>query len=156
MLKFVIFRFFVPTRALSINTTRQTGGLHRGYKPCYLPASQGAGFHFVQALLFLLPWRASKEARFCANFIRLFVPSRAQVEGSLRFGRDDKIGNRDDSAVCREHRTLQIERSGTGAGAPPSTPLSTLHTPPSKRLLCITFVAHPHSGWLFVPRGGTV
>ena len=41
---------------------------------------------------------------------------------SLRFGRDDKIGsrddkigNRDDSAVCREHRTLQIERGGTGA-----------------------------------------
>ena len=124
--------------------------------PVTNPRLKARAFTLFKPYCFLPPWRASKEARFCANFIRLFVSSRAQVEGSLRFGRDDKIGNRDDSAVCREHRTLQIERSGTGAGAPPSTPLSTLHTPPSKRLLCITFVAHPHSGWLFVPRGGTV
>ena len=43
-----------------IITTRQTGGLHRGYKPRYLPASQGAGFHFVQALLHLPLWLTPK------------------------------------------------------------------------------------------------
>ncbi|MBD9048472.1 MAG: PTS cellbiose transporter subunit IIC [Ruminococcus sp.] len=30
--------------------------MHRGYKPCYQLASQGAGFHFVQALLLLPLW----------------------------------------------------------------------------------------------------
>ena len=44
----------ITKASLNIITTRQTGGLITGYKPeWYQPASQGAGFHFVQTLLFL-------------------------------------------------------------------------------------------------------
>lgn len=36
-----------------IASTRQTGGSLRAISPYYRPASKGAGFHFVQALLSL-------------------------------------------------------------------------------------------------------
>ena len=50
----------IITFDMKIITTRQTGGLLVGYKPCYQPASQGAGFHFVQALLYLPLWHTPK------------------------------------------------------------------------------------------------
>ena len=60
---FLVFYKFFYGRALSgsnplvymhkIASTRQTGGSLRAISPCYRPASKGAGFLFVQALLSL-------------------------------------------------------------------------------------------------------
>lgn len=52
------------------------GGLLVDYKPCYQPASQGAGFHLAQALLFLPLWIPLKELS-CEGifvFLRLIYP----------------------------------------------------------------------------------
>ncbi|MDD7182996.1 hypothetical protein, partial [Peptostreptococcus porci] len=45
-----VMPFYKSIIIIKIMTTRQTGGLHKGYKPKgYRPASKGAGFHSVQA-----------------------------------------------------------------------------------------------------------
>ena len=56
-----------------IASTRQTGGSLRAISPCYRPASKGAGFHFVQALLSYLCCRPLQGATLLCKRIFVFL-----------------------------------------------------------------------------------